>query len=111
MADMGKFVKACKVGDVPAGKLKWVKVEGKDVLVANCDGSFYAIGYWCTHEQAGLAGGVLEGTIVTCPDHSAQFDVTSGRVLAGPDGDDPSTIPPEPAYKVKVEGDDILVEL
>lgn len=86
------------------------KVGNVDVLVANVDGKFYAMGGVCTHRGGILPNGKLEGKVVTCPRHGSQFDVTTGKNLAGPKilgvrgttGD-------EPAYEVKVEGENILV--
>lgn len=53
----------------------------------------------------------LKKNVVTCPEHGAQFDVTSGRVLLGPDDDSAGSIQPEKAYKVTVQGDDLMIEL
>jgi nitrite reductase/ring-hydroxylating ferredoxin subunit len=50
-----------------------------------------------------LGEGELDGTIVTCPWHSGEFDVTSGKMVGPPPEED------EPAYEVRVEGDDVQV--
>ena len=75
------------------------------------DGTFYAMDNWCTHEQGNLSEGQLNMDILTCPDHGAQFDAKTGKVLAGPDGEPPDTIPPEKTYTVKVQGDDVMIEI
>ena len=104
------FVKACSKNDVPPGAMKLVKVADNDVLIANVKGTFYAMGNWCTHEEGNLSEGTLKDNVLTCPEHEAQFDVTTGRVVGGPDGDNPDSIQPEKPYKVKVEGNDLLVD-
>ncbi|MGH3119293.1 MAG: Rieske (2Fe-2S) protein, partial [Gaiellales bacterium] len=59
----------------------------------------------CTHRQCPLAKGDLEGTIVTCPCHGSQFDVTSGAVLSGPAEES------VPSYPVRIEDDAIQIAL
>ncbi len=92
------------VDEVPPGKMKKFVVQGKNVLVANVDGKFYAIGSVCTHVGGPLERGRLEGAVVTCPWHGSKFDVTSGKVIGGPARN------PEPAYRLEVEGKRILLE-
>jgi 3-phenylpropionate/trans-cinnamate dioxygenase ferredoxin subunit len=105
------LVKACKQSEVPAGTVKILNAGGKDLVLSNVDGTFYAMDNWCTHEQGNLSEGQLNGNILTCPDHGAQFDVRTGKVLGGPDGDPPATIPAEKTYKVNVQGDDVMIEI
>jgi nitrite reductase/ring-hydroxylating ferredoxin subunit len=45
---------------------------------------FYAIDRRCGHMNAPLEMGTLEGTILTCAMHCAQFDITTGEALSGP---------------------------
>jgi len=104
-------VKACDKSDVPSGGLKFVSVGGKDLVIANLSGTFYAIDNWCTHEQGNLSEGALNKNILTCPEHGARFDVTTGKVLGGPDQGPPDSIPPEKAYKVTVQGNDVMVDI
>jgi len=108
---MPSLVRVCSVKEIPEGQIKMFRVKGKDILVARVEGVFYSMGTWCTHEDAPLHEGSLSGTILTCPLHSAQFDLRDGSVKVGPDGDDPSSIDPEPVYKVVVQGDDLMVEM
>lgn len=101
---MADFVKVAKITDVPAGHMKTVVVNGKQIALANIDGEFFAIGDSCTHAGCSLGGeGVLDGNVVTCGCHGGQFDVTTGKVVGPPPAED------EPSYKVKIEGDTILV--
>lgn len=112
MFDTAEFVKVATKQQLTPGSMMGAKVGDKEVLVANIDGRFCAIGNLCTHRQGVLSNGRLEGNVVTCPRHGSRFDVTTGKNLAGPKvigvrlstGD-------EPAYEVKVDGDDILVRL
>jgi len=106
------FVKVSETSEVPVGKMKMFKVREKEYLVANVNGNYYAIGNRCTHSNADLSQGSLEGNIVTCPKHKSKFDVTTGKAVSGP------KIPlihpkikDEPSYEVKVEGNAILLRI
>lgn len=104
-------VKVCSKSDVKPGGLRLVTAGGKDLVVANIDGNFYAMDNWCTHEQGNLSEGELNKNVLTCPEHGAQFDVTTGKVLGGPDEEPADTIPPEPAYKIIIQGNDVMVDI
>lgn len=100
---MAEFVRVAGVGDVPAGEMLIVQIEGEDVVLANVDGEIYAFAGECTHRGGPLGEGLLEGEEVECPFHQGRFNVKTGAVVDGP--------PEEPVrtYQVQVEGDDIRV--
>jgi len=105
------FEKIAETQDIPAGQTKLVKFGTQEVLVANINGTYYAINNACTHEGGNLSKGTLQGNIVTCPKHKAQFEVTSGKVVSPPKMllMHPK-IKDETTYAVKVEGTSILLE-
>jgi nitrite reductase/ring-hydroxylating ferredoxin subunit len=105
------FEKVAETQEIPLGQMKAVKLGAEEVLLANVNDVYYAIGNVCTHEGGNLSKGVLQGNIVTCPKHKAQFDVTTGKVVSGPKilFMHPK-INNELAYAVKVEGTAILLE-
>jgi nitrite reductase/ring-hydroxylating ferredoxin subunit len=78
------FVEVAKVNEIPDGKMKHVEVDGKEVLVANIGGKFYATSDRCGHMNALLSMGNLTGNTVTCPFHGAKFDVLTGKNLTEP---------------------------
>jgi 3-phenylpropionate/trans-cinnamate dioxygenase ferredoxin subunit len=106
------FVKVAEKSEIPIGTMKKVSLNGKEILVANVDGNFYAIGGKCTHMGGDLSKGVLDGNIVKCPRHGSRFDVTTGRNISGPKI---LFLAPkvnnEPLFPVKVEGNDVLINL
>ena len=64
------MITACTVEDLPPGES--VRVEGDPAIaVFNADGEFYAIDDTCTHQDASLSEGWLEGCFVECPLHAA----------------------------------------
>jgi uncharacterized protein YbjT (DUF2867 family)/nitrite reductase/ring-hydroxylating ferredoxin subunit len=84
-----------RISEVPPGSALLVG----NVAVFNVAGSFCATQDKCTHRQAPLSEGKLDGTTVTCPYHGAQFDVCTGAVLRGPAKD------PLKTYRVTVDGE------
>ena len=91
--------------DVPPGKMKGIRAKGKVMLLANLNGEYFAIGNVCTHEGCTVSDGTLQGEKVQCPCHGSTFDVRTGAVLKGP------AEKPEPLFKLRVEGDQILLVL
>src|SRR5215213_1601370 len=98
------FVKVADAKDISPSHMKEVEVNGQNICVANVEGKYYAIGSICTHEGGPLADGSLEGYEVECPWHNSKFDVRTGEVTSPPASE------PEPAYEVKVEGNNILIK-
>lgn len=98
-----EFVRVASTDEVPPGVMRKVSVGGADVVLANIDGAYYAIGNVCTHEEGPLDEGVLDGFEVECPWHGSRFDLRTGIVKQGPAG------APVAAYEVRVEGTSILV--
>ncbi len=72
------------IDEVPAGKIRLVRVKNENVAVFNVDGTFFATQEACTHQGGPLSEGTLEGTCITCPIHGSRFDVTTGAVVRGP---------------------------
>ena len=97
------FVTVARVGDVPEGGVKVVRLEDQPVALFLVAGVHYALDDVCTHDGGPLAEGVLDGHVIECPRHGARFDVRTGEVLALP------ATAPVTAYAVKVEDDEIKV--
>jgi Rieske [2Fe-2S] domain len=68
------FIEVARVNEIPDGKMKHVEVEGKEALIANVGGKFYAISDRCGHMNALLSMGNLTGSTVTCPFHGSKSD-------------------------------------
>jgi len=99
------FVKVALTKDVRPGQMKNAKIEQKEICVANVAGQFFVIGNRCTHMSCLLSDGILNGSNVTCPCHGSTFNVQTGNVMNGP------AARSEPSYQVKVENDQILVNV
>jgi nitrite reductase (NADH) small subunit len=98
------FTKICKISDVKAGCGRGVEINGKNVAVFNLDGNYFAINDICGHRGGPLSEGEVDGTTVICPWHGWRYNVTNG---------DNELIPalPTEKYELKIEDDDILVDV
>jgi len=99
------YVKAANVREIAPGRVKVVEVQDEDVALCNVNGEIYAVANVCTHDGGPLGEGHLLGDEIECPRHGARFNVRTGQVKSLP------AIIPIPIFKVKIEGDDILVEV
>jgi nitrite reductase/ring-hydroxylating ferredoxin subunit len=91
--------------DLKPGDLGFVDVETTRIAVANVDGQLFAFDDVCTHEECSLSEGLLEGTVVTCPCHGAQFDVRTGEVVA------PPAVTPVKTYPIRIQGAQLVLDL
>lgn len=54
------------------------------VAIFRVDDEFYATADLCTHGQASLSQGYLEGHLIECPLHQGMFDVRTGAAVGAP---------------------------
>jgi 3-phenylpropionate/trans-cinnamate dioxygenase ferredoxin component len=97
------FFKVAKVSEIPNGEMKIVFNDL--VAVANADGEFHAFGNICPHAGGPLGDGFLEGCIVECPWHAAQWDLRTGEALTALATADIRL------FEVRVVDDDIEIKL
>jgi 3-phenylpropionate/trans-cinnamate dioxygenase ferredoxin subunit len=102
---MGKIIVG-KKSDIPPGSMQKVAVDGRDILVANIDGNYYACDDTCTHAGASLAEGTLEGGTITCGWHGAKFNCMTGKLEKFP-----AKIRDLKSYQIVVESDSVFVEV
>jgi 3-phenylpropionate/trans-cinnamate dioxygenase ferredoxin component len=69
--------------DIPLGEAVRVDAE-VPIAVFNVDGELLAIDDTCTHQDASLADGWVEGCAVECPLHAACFDLRTGMPSGPP---------------------------
>ncbi len=97
------FMRAAKKDEIPDGSIREFQVNGTTIALANVGGQFFALNNTCLHRGGPLGQGELEDSVVTCPWHGWQYDVTSGKVAQNP------TVGVE-TYKVEVRGEDVFVD-
>jgi 3-phenylpropionate/trans-cinnamate dioxygenase ferredoxin subunit len=116
---MAEYVEVLKAGELQDGQMKEVKAGGQAVLVAKVGDKFYAAENKCPHMGGNLSQGKLGGTVVTCPLHGSQYELTDGSVIRWTNWPGPIVAATKlvrrpraiKTYPVKVEGDKVLVEI
>ena len=95
-----------KTSEIGEGKMTHLTAGGKEILVTNVGGTYYATGNTCTHAGAELHEGTLNGKELTCPWHGSKWDVTTGTMVWFP-----QKLRDIGSYKVAVENDTVYVEV
>jgi len=78
---MDEFTDAMGTDELAPGQMVKLVAGDHTVLLARVGDAFYATQARCPHLGGDLAHGTLDGTVVTCPLHGSQFDLTDGSVL------------------------------
>jgi len=105
-----EYIKTINKSELPENGMRIVKIKGRDIVIINANGSFYAINNTCTHLGGSLGKGKLNGTSITCPKHGAIFDITTGKNIdAAKMGFIKMKIKDEEIYPIKIDGDDIFI--
>ena len=99
------FARACALADVAPGSALAVDVDGVGVAVVRNGDDVYAIYDECSHAAIPLSEGDVEGCEIECWLHGSRFDLRTGK----PSG--PPATEPVPTYPVRVEGDDVMVDV
>lgn len=102
---MPEPIKVANVGDIEDEEAIVVdgatNGTGEDIAVFFSAGQYFALNDTCTHEDASLADGWIEGEEVECPIHSAKFSLCTGAALCLP-----ASIPAR-THRVELRGDEV----
>ncbi|GGN04512.1 bifunctional 3-phenylpropionate/cinnamic acid dioxygenase ferredoxin subunit [Lentzea pudingi] len=99
------MIRACALMDLPPGEAVRIVGPHAPIGLFNVDGVIYAIDDTCTHQDASLSEGWLEGCFVECPLHAASFDLRTGE---------PTGLPakrPVKTHPVLVEDGEVYVDV
>lgn len=66
------------------GKAAKIDLDGKSVCVARVGSEVFAVADTCTHSDASLSEGEIDGYKIECWLHGAQFDLRTGEALTPP---------------------------
>ena len=101
------LVRVAEHGSLLAGERTVVEHGDHEILVLAVGDCIYAVGNICTHDEVWLDDGVLHPDTceIECPMHEGRFDLRTGLATHEP------AEQPLPCYAVRVDGDDVLVEI
>ena len=104
---MGEVVRLCGRDDITAGTAKKFDICDRQIAVVRIEDEFYALGDVCSHEDYSLSEGevLTEEHEIECWKHGSTFDLRTGEPCSLP------ATKPVPVYEVRVEGDDVMLEL
>ena len=101
---MSEWIRIAAADDCPPGSALELVASDRIVALFNVDGQFHALDGVCPHQGGPLGKGELKGSIVTCPWHGWQFDVSSGQHQT-------SASLVHPQFPIKVEDGVVFVQL
>ena len=99
-----QWIQVATLEELPLGTMKRVEVDGHRYLLANANGSYYAVDELCSHEDVSLYLGCVQGENIKCSLHGSRFSLKTGQPL-----EDPAT-EPLGTYPVKIDGNIILLQ-
>jgi naphthalene 1,2-dioxygenase ferredoxin component len=99
------WIDAAAQDDIPQDDVIAVTAGGREVALYGVDGEVYATDNVCTHGQARLCEGFLEGHEIECPLHQGKFDVRTGAPTCAP------VTEAIRSYPVKIEGGRVWLAL
>lgn len=99
------WVRVAPSSEVPESSNRTFEVGGTPVLIARAPMGLFAVGAICSHQYTPLEGGKMKACFIFCPLHGVRFDLRDGKP-AGTLTDQPIL-----TFAVKVEDDDILIDL
>ena len=99
------WVTVAKNGFLEPGELMYVEVEDEPVCLINLDGELFAINDICTHEEASLSDGTIDGDLIECPLHGGAFDIRTGGPAAMP------VVVATEKYAVRIVDDEVQISV
>ena len=100
-----EWIDIAHTDDVFEGDVVGVEIAEKSIALYQVDGEVFATDNMCTHGNARLCDGFLEGHEIECPFHQGRFDIRSGKALCAPLTEDVKT------YPVKIDGNRVFIYL
>ena len=93
-----------EVAGIAPGTHRVVACGRRRALLCNVAGEFFAVAERCSHAAFSLADGRLDGPLIECPLHGAQFDVRDGSPVRLP------ASKPLATHPVAREGSRVVIE-
>ena len=81
---MTKWVEVAKLAEVPEDATFRTFLGDNPICLYNVGGKIYATDDTCTHGQASLADGFIDGDRIECPLHQGLFEIATGKAVGAP---------------------------
>jgi nitrite reductase (NADH) small subunit len=102
---MPSFIRIASKAELPdEGEAREFNLGEKMICIANANGEITAMDNVCLHRGGPMGQGVIEGDKIVCPWHGWQYVAKTGEAAHNPAAK-------LELYPIKVEGDDVLVEI
>ena len=98
-------IRAASLAGLAPGTLAYADLGGVPIVLARVGDVVYACGNRCAHKGAPLSEGKLSGARLACPAHGWMYDVRTGQCSF------PGRGASVPSYRVRVDGDDVWVDV
>ena len=93
-----------RLAELREGRGRRVRARGREIALWRVGGRVYAVGNVCAHQHvSAIHDGMLEGLAVVCPMHGWTYSLETGRATSGSGR--------IPVYAVKIDGEQVLVEV
>jgi nitrite reductase/ring-hydroxylating ferredoxin subunit len=89
----------------PGSFIKYESPDFPPLAVFNIEGEFHVIDDTCSHGEASLSDGELNGDEIECPFHAGTFCVRTGEAMGFP------ATRPVRVYRTVVDGDTVFAEI
>jgi 3-phenylpropionate/trans-cinnamate dioxygenase ferredoxin subunit len=99
------FERVCSLDEVAADQGLAVTLGRYEIVVARNGDEVFALENECSHASVALSEGEVADCQIECWLHGSMFDLRTGK---------PTTLPafePVAVYPVRVDGDDVLVDV
>ncbi|MDT7838628.1 non-heme iron oxygenase ferredoxin subunit [Aquabacterium sp. OR-4] len=91
--------------DLPTDDVIGLDVAGRDIALYTVGDAVYATDNLCSHGNARLCDGFLDGHEIECPLHQGKFDVRTGAPSCAP------VTEPVTSYPVRIENGRVWLAL
>jgi nitrite reductase/ring-hydroxylating ferredoxin subunit len=102
---MAEWIDVAGEDELADGEMMAAVARGVPVVLFRVDGAFSALHDLCSHGQARLSDGFVEGGCVECPLHQGLFDVRTGAPKS------PPATEPVRAFPVRVSQGRVEIEV
>ena len=99
------LIKICDLSEIPNGSIKKFEINDEEITICNINNQIFAINDNCSHDEASLQEGFIDGYEIECPVHGAKFDIRTGEVTCLP------AVSPIKTYNIKINNGAIELEI